>query len=78
MSAPGLDHFWPQGSNFNKLGRVPPGEAMYQISNAFTLLSDKKIFKVFPYMGICKTSDTWRGAIFDPRAIIWTNLVEVH
>ena len=40
------------------------------------LLSDKKIFKVFPYM--VKTIDPQHGAIFDPRAIIWTTLVEVH
>ena len=32
--------------------------------------SDKKIFKNFPYMGLCKKSESWRGAIFDPRAII--------
>ena len=33
------------------------------------MLSDK-IFKVFPCMGLYKTSDPWRGANFEPRAII--------
>ena len=26
------DHFWPQGNNLNKPGRVPLGYAAYQIS----------------------------------------------
>ena len=34
------------------------------------LLSDKEIF---PYMGLCKTSDPWHGAIFNPRAIKLNN-----
>ena len=29
-------------------------------------------------MSLWKTSDIWGGAIFDPRAIIWKILVEVH
>ena len=29
-------------------------------------------------MSLWKTSDHWGGAIFDPRAIIWIILVEVH
>ena len=33
------------------------------------MFSDK-IFKVFPCMGLCKTSDPRRGANFEPRAII--------
>ena len=34
------------------------------------LLSNKRIFKLFPYMDLCKTSEPRHGAIFDPRAII--------
>ena len=51
---------------------LPLLEAMYQISKAWTFCFQTrfKIFKVFPYMGLCKTSDTRHGAIFDPRAII--------
>ena len=67
MSALGRGHFWPQGNYLNNLGRGPLGEAMCQISNIKglgLLLSDKKIFKVFPYMGLCKTSDPWSRAIF--------------
>ena len=33
------------------------------------MFSDK-IFKVFPCMGLCKTSDPRCGANFEPRAII--------
>ena len=29
-------------------------------------------------MGLYKTSDPVDGAIFDPEALIWTILVEVH
>ena len=56
MSAPGQGHFWTQGNNLNNLGGGPLGEAMYQIKGLGLLLSDKKIFKVFPYMGLWKTS----------------------
>ena len=34
-------------------------------------------FFCFPYIMLYKTCDTWGGTIFDPRGIIWTNLVEV-
>ena len=29
---PGAGHIWSQGRNLNKLGRGPPGDAIYQIS----------------------------------------------
>ena len=29
-------------------------------------------------MSLCETSDPWGQAIFDPRTIIWTNLVEIY
>ena len=35
-------------------------------------------YKVFPYIGLCKTSDPCHRVIFDSRAIILTTLVEVH
>ena len=35
------------------------------------------VWRVFPIC-VCKTSDPWDRAIFGPRAIIWTILVEVH
>ena len=28
----GRGHFWPPGSNLNKLGRGPPDDASYQVS----------------------------------------------
>ena len=35
-------------------------------------------FHVSPYKSLCKTCDPRGQAIFGPRAIILTNLVEVH
>ena len=42
------------------------------------MVSDKKIFKYFPYITLCKTGDLRGGAIFDPRGKIWTILEEDH
>ena len=42
------------------------------------VVSDKKIFSRFPYISLCKIFDVWGEAIFDPRDIFLTNLVEVH
>ena len=56
----------------NNLGRGPLGEAMYQISKAWVFcLQTRRFLMFFPiYMGLCKVSEPWREAIFDPRAII--------
>ena len=35
-------------------------------------------FFTFPLISLCKTIDPRIRAIFGPRAIIWTNMVEVH
>ena len=32
----------------------------------------------FHYIHIRKIKDPWGGANFDPRAFIWTNLVDIH
>ena len=37
---------------------------------------DKKIFKAFLFMGLCKICDPWGGAFFDPRSTIRTTLVD--
>ena len=39
---------------------------------------DKKVFSRFPYISLWETIWPRGGAIFDPRGIIWANLVEVH
>ena len=65
----------------NKLGKGPLGDATYQISRLLSLIvSDKKklFFHRLPYIGLCKTCDPWGGAIFGPRNIILTDLVEVY
>jgi hypothetical protein len=42
-------------------------------------LLEEKFFNIsFYYIHIRKTNDPWGGANFDPRAIIWTILVEVY
>ena len=38
----------------------------------------RRFSKFFHYMSLCKTSDTWNGAVFDPRAIFWTVFIKVH
>ena len=42
------------------------------------LVLDEKGFKILPYMNLCKTNYPRGGSVFDPRAIIWTVLVEVQ
>ena len=74
MSAPGRGLFWPQGNNLNNVGNGQSYES--SIKCLGLLLSDNQIFKVFPYMSLCKASDPQREAIFDPRAIICTTLDE--
>ena len=49
---------------------------MFRTSNK--KISNKKISKVFPFISQRKTCDPQGGAIFDPRSIIWTLLVEAH
>ena len=36
------------------------------------------LFYVSPYISLCKACDPWGVAIFDPRGLIRTKLVEVH
>ena len=46
----------------NNLGRNSPDEATF----LGLLVSGKKIFKVFPYMNLCKTSDPRAGPFLTP------------
>ena len=48
-------------------------EAPYEIWLWFALwFLRRRQLKSFPYMSLCKTRDPWDGAIFYPRAMIWT------
>ena len=49
----GRGHFLPQGYNLNILGKGPLGSYLPNIKGLGLLVSDKKIFKVFPYMCLC-------------------------
>ena len=49
----------------------------YQSSRPFAVF-DKNIFEDFPYITLCKMADPWGSTIFDPRDLIWANLVEDH
>ena len=42
----------------------------YTIAEKKLMVSDKKIFHVFPYISLCKTCDPRGGAIYGPRGII--------
>ena len=63
----GQGHFWLEGNNLNKLGKV-----------LGLKVSDKKIFFIFslnkPMLNMWPPGRSHIG----PRGIIWTNLVEVH
>ena len=79
MWPPGWGRFWPQGYSLNKLGRRPLDNASYQISWLLALwFQTRRIFHVHPYISLFKACDPWNGAIFGPRGIIWTSLVDVH
>ena len=75
----GQAQFWPQGHHINKFGRSPLGHATYQILKLCTFQFQKRRFLKFSFfVPMFQTCDPRRGANFDPRAIIWTILVEVH
>ena len=74
-------HFWPQGYNLNKLGRGSLYYTTYQKSRLYALLFQTWFFHVAPYKSLCKICDPPTPpvrVIFGPRAIIWTNLVQVY
>ena len=59
MLAPGWGHFWPQGGAIfgpRAITSTILVEVHYvpNIKGLGLLLSDKKSFKVFPYMSLCK------------------------
>ena len=66
--APGWGHILPQDFYMNNFGRSPLDRP--KIKSLGLLVSDKKVFKVFPNMGLCKTTDPWGKAILDPKAVI--------
>ena len=72
----GWGQFWPQGYHMNKLGRGPQANAIYQISKLS--VSEKKNFEIFFLCSFFPTCGSQGRPSFDPRGIIWTNLVEVH
>ena len=62
-----------------KPGKGPLDDTTYQISKLYALwFQTRKIFHVAPFISLCKTRDPRGRAIFGNRAIILTNLVEVH
>jgi len=77
---PGRGQFWPQGHNFNKFGRGPLDDVIYQNMKALGLVvSDKKIF------GNCILKIAfWKPTFWpsdlhmQPSGTVWTTLVEEH
>ena len=76
---PGRGQFWPQWHHMKKLGRSPLGDTTYQISKLCTFWFQRRKFLKFSFfVPVFQTCDPRGGASFDPKDIIWTNLVEVH
>ena len=62
---PDVGPFLHHGYNLNNLSRGLLDKAMYLKKDTLgPFVSDKKIFKVFPYMILCKTSDPRAGPFF--------------
>ena len=51
---PGAGPFWTKGHNLKQLGKGPQGDATYQISRLGLVVSDKKLFHVFPIISYVK------------------------
>ena len=77
MWPPGRTIFGTRRIIWKKLGRGPLGviHTKYQDSMPYGFRQD--FFNVFHYISLWKTCDPQVGAIFGPRGIIWTHLVEV-
>ena len=68
---PDVGPFLHHGYNLNNLSRGPLDKAMYLKKHTLgPFVSDNKIFKVFPYMILCKTSEPQGRTIFQPRVTI--------
>ena len=68
-------HLGPWDLGLNKLGKGPPGNATHQISSTWAKqFWRRRFWSIFHFW----TQNPCRRAISDPRAIIRTNLVEVH
>ena len=65
----GRGHFWLKGYNLNKLSRFIRLCLMPKIKVLGLMISDKKIFSMFPYISLCKECDPGAGA-FWPSGII--------
>ena len=76
---PGGAQIWPKGLDMNKLGRGPLDDATYQKWKQCALwFRLKKILKDFRSLILCKKGCARVEPKYDPRVLIWTNLVEVH
>ena len=54
MWAPNRDNIWPQGYNLDNLGRGSLNNCVPNIKGlSLSLVSERKIFKVIPYIGLC-------------------------
>ena len=73
----GCDQFWPQGHDFNKLGRGQSMMLQTKFGNPGLYgLVEEDYFLIFTIYSQCKTCDPRGVANFDPRSMILTNLVE--
>ena len=77
---PWQDQSWPKGHGMNKLGRGPQGYHMLDVKYQGSRLSSFRVEELWKFhsLFLCSTYDPQGGASFDPRGILWTNLVENH
>ena len=67
------------GHHIHKLGRGPQGDAAYQISKLYAIqFQRRRILKMNFFVPVFRIVSPRGWASFEPRGIIWTNLVEVH
>ena len=75
----GWGKFWAKGHHMNKLGKGVLGNATYQISKLHALhFQRRKVLKIGCFVPMFHLVTLRCRANFDPRGIIWKDLVKVH
>ena len=80
LVTPQQEQSWPKGYHMNRLGRGSQGDAKYKINYQGSRPSSFRVEELWNFRSLflCSTYDPRGGASFDPRGILWTNLVNVH
>ena len=62
--------FWPKGHHLNKLGSGPLGDGTYHISKLYAFQFQRRRILKFLFLPMFR--------ILNPRAIIWSNMVDTR